>query len=86
MKKHNPDNREDNVENIQRNINYTIENMRRADELIEKTSDEKLKSSLKGKNSRRRAALVGMRKEIQDEAHDKIQGREEFDEEHNSLI
>ncbi|MEX1378057.1 MAG: hypothetical protein AB1Z23_11380 [Eubacteriales bacterium] len=37
--KNNPGNREDNVENIQNNINLTISNMRRAEELIDNTSD-----------------------------------------------
>lgn len=74
MKKSNPDNREDNVENIQRNINYTIQNMRKADELIEKTSDKKLKGILEEKNGRRREALEGMRKEIKDEALDREEG------------
>jgi len=86
MKKHNPDNRIDNVENIQRNITYTIQNMRKADELIAKTSDSKLKAELEKKNSRRRAALESMRNEIKDEAAYKVQGREEYDEEHNKLI
>ena len=63
-----PDDRRDNVEKIQRNINYTIHNMELADEMIEKTSDHKMKEVLKDKNKRRRTALAGMREEIKDEA------------------
>ena len=78
MRKHNnrpnPDNREDNVENIQRNINYTIQNMEAADEMIAETTDEKMKKTVSDKNERRRQALDGMRSEIRDEA--KVQKRE----------
>lgn len=65
----NPDNREDNVERIQKNINYTIQNMEAAEEMIAETSDEKMKKTLSGKNERRRQALDGMRSEIRDEAN-----------------
>jgi len=67
----NPDNREDNVERIQKNINYTIKNMEAAEEMIAETSDEKMKKTLSGKNERRRQALDGMRSEIRDEANAK---------------
>ncbi len=63
-----PDDRRDNVEHIQENINHTIENMRKADEMIEETSDDKARENLKEKNSRREEALKGMRSEIRDEA------------------
>jgi small acid-soluble spore protein (thioredoxin-like protein) len=66
--KHNPDDRSDNVERIQRNIDMTIHNIELADELIEKTSDPKLKRELKKKNARRQQALEGLRHEIRDEA------------------
>lgn len=66
--KHNPDDRSNNVERIQKNIDWTIHNMELAEELIAETSDEKLKSRLEKKNERRRRALEGMRKEIRDEA------------------
>ncbi len=71
--KHNKDNRKDNVEHIQQNIDSTIRNIHRADEMIEKTSDEKMKETLKDKNERREHALAGMRHEIKDEAdyHDR---------------
>lgn len=66
--KPNPDNRADNVEKIQHNISDVIENMHRADEMIEKTPDEKMKETLKEKNKRRDEALEGLRSEIKDEA------------------
>lgn len=66
--KPNPDDRCDNAGKIQRNINRTIQNMEAADEMIEKTSDLKMKQALEGKNIRRRAGLDNMRKEIRDEA------------------
>ena len=63
-----PDDRSDNEERIQRNINYTIKNMEAAEEMIEETSDEKMKKTLADKNERRRRALDGMRKEMKDES------------------
>ncbi len=67
--KTNPDNRKDNVENIQKNINMTIHNMELADEMIAKTDNPKTKEELGEKNERREDALKGMRKEIKDEAN-----------------
>ncbi len=64
-----PDDRSDNVENIQKNINHTIENMRKADEVIEETSDNAMRQNLEEKNERREQALKGMRSEIRDEAN-----------------
>ena len=66
--KNKPDDRSDNVENIQRNINHTIKNMELADDMAAKTDDEKSKCDLKDKNSRRAKALNSMRQEIKDEA------------------
>ncbi|RPF48246.1 small acid-soluble spore protein (thioredoxin-like protein) [Hydrogenoanaerobacterium saccharovorans] len=66
--KNNPDNRKDNVERIQRNIDYTISNIHRANEVIDETSDENAKRELQAKNERREKALEGMRHEIKDEA------------------
>lgn len=66
--KNKPDNRKDNVERIQKNITMTIENMERADEMIDETDDEKMAETLKNKNERRRNALEAMRYEIADEA------------------
>lgn len=66
--KNNPDDRRDNVEKIQRNIDCTINNIRLAEEMTEKTSDEKAKKELEAKNERRLDALESMRHEIKDEA------------------
>ena len=66
--KNNPDDRRDNVEKIQKNIDYTISNIRRANEMIETTSDLKAKKDLEAKNERREQALNGLRREIIDEA------------------
>lgn len=63
-----PDDRSDNVERIQDNITMTIQNIHRADEMIKKTSDSKMKKELEEKNNRRQNALKGMRSEIRDEA------------------
>lgn len=67
MKK-NPDNRADNVKNIQRNIHHTIANIEAAEELINCCSDSSTKESLIEKNYRRKKALNRMRSEIRDEA------------------
>ncbi len=65
----NPDDRSDNVERLQKSIDTTIRNMEAADEMIAKTSDDKMKHELKEKNKRRRQSLDGFRNEIRDEAH-----------------
>lgn len=67
--KPNPDNRADNVDRIQHNIDMTIDNIHRANEMIEKTSDQKMKQALSVKNERRIDALESMRHEIKDEAN-----------------
>ncbi len=69
-----PDDRSDNVERIQKNIDFTIHNMELADDMIEKTSDDKLKDTLQDKNIRRRHALDAMRREIKDEAEAREKG------------
>lgn len=66
--KRNPDNRDNNVDRIQKNIDMTLHNMELANEMIAKTSDQNLKNALKEKNERRRQALEGFRNEIRDEA------------------
>ncbi len=66
--KHNPDDRRDNVDHIQKNIDSTIRNIHMADDLIDRTSDPKAKEALKDKNVRRSHALDDMREEIKDEA------------------
>ncbi len=66
--KHNPDDRRDNVDHIQKNIDATIKNTRLANDMIDKTSDPKAKEALMDKNVRRSHALDDMRREIKDEA------------------
>lgn len=72
--KHNPDDRRDNVEKIQRNITSTIRNMEAAEEMMAKTDDKKAENNLTDKNDKRRKALKSMRKEIKDEAIDRERG------------
>lgn len=72
--KNKPDDRKDNVDRIQYNIDRTILNCELADEMIEKTDDQKMKQTLKEKNERREEALNSMRSEIKDEAIDKKNG------------
>ena len=69
-----PDDRSDNVERIQENINHTVENMRKADDMIEETSDDTMRENLIEKNENREEALKGMRSEIRDEAIDRKNG------------
>lgn len=69
--KNKPDDRRNNVDRIQYNIDKTIQNCERADEMISITDDEKTKKTLSEKNERREDALNSMRKEIKDEAIDK---------------
>ncbi|MBW6409343.1 small acid-soluble spore protein Tlp [Clostridium weizhouense] len=68
------DDRRNNVDRIQHNISNTIQNIHRADEMIEETDDEKMKKTLSDKNERREEALNAMRSEIKDEAIDKQNG------------
>lgn len=69
-----PDDRRDNVDRIQKNIDHTIENMRKADETMEETSDDTARKALREKNDRRKEALEGMRHEIRDEASAREKG------------
>lgn len=69
--KHNPDDRSDNVEKIQRNINNTIQNIELTEEIIAQTDDPGKKKNLQRKNDRREEALNSMKIEIQDEANDR---------------
>jgi len=69
-----PDDRKDNVNEIQHNIGNTIENFHLTKETIEKTDNEKTKKELEEKNERRETAINGMRTEIKDEAIDKRNG------------
>lgn len=72
--KNKPDDRRDNVENIQFNINHTIQNIEQSEEMIANTEDQKMKEDLEAKNERRREALHAMKEEIQDEAWDRKKG------------
>lgn len=72
--KNKPDDRTDNVEKIQYNIDKTIQNCQRADEMIAETDDEKMKQTLEEKNNRRESALENMKEEIKEEAIDKENG------------
>ncbi|NLO47124.1 MAG: small acid-soluble spore protein Tlp [Clostridiales bacterium] len=66
--KRNPDDRRDNVDKIQRNIDSTMQNIRRTEEMLNNTSDDKMRKDLIDKNERREAAIDGLRHEIKDEA------------------
>jgi small acid-soluble spore protein (thioredoxin-like protein) len=66
--KHNPDNRADNVAHIQKSIDGTVRNMRKAEEMMRATDNEKTKAELAAKNERREEALHAFRQEIKDEA------------------
>ncbi|MDF2686562.1 MAG: tlp [Clostridia bacterium] len=68
MKKHNPDDRRDNVKKIQKNIDRTIRNMELAEDMMAITDNNKTKEQMEEKNDRREKALEGMRHEIKDEA------------------
>jgi len=69
-----PDDRRDNVEKIQQNMDCTIENIELANEMINETSDEKMKQTLAEKNRRRVTALDSLCHELEDEAqHQKEQ-------------
>ena len=70
----NPDDRRDNVDKIQQHINDTLDNIHKANDMIEITDDEKTKQDLKAKNERREEALNSFRNEIRDEALDKEKG------------
>ena len=75
--KHNPDDRRDNVNRIQKNIGATLRKVEAADELMAKTRDGKKERELQEKNERREEALQGMRREIREEAeYSQRQGRE----------
>ncbi|RBP67334.1 small acid-soluble spore protein (thioredoxin-like protein) [Alkalibaculum bacchi] len=69
-----PDDRRDNVDKIEYNIGKTLQNIERANEMIDVTDDQNMKQTLKEKNERRKEALKGMREEIRDEATDKKNG------------
>ncbi len=66
--KNNPDNRADNVQHLQNSIDGTVRNIRKTNETIRATDNEKSKAELKAKNKRREEALNAFRSEIKDEA------------------
>jgi len=66
--KNKPDDRSNNVERIQENIDNVIENINLANEMIDKTDNQKAVRDLEERNQRREKALNGLRKEIKDEA------------------
>lgn len=69
---HKEDDRSNNVDRIQFNIDNTIQNFRRAEDMIDETDDDKTREDLEAKkNERREEAINGMREEIKDEALDK---------------
>ncbi len=66
--KRNPDNRADNVQHLQNSIDGTVRNIRKANEMIHATDNDKTKEELTSKNERREEALNAFRSEIRDEA------------------
>lgn len=66
--KHNPDNRDNNVERIQNNIDGTVRKIRETKKVIRATTNDKTREELIAKNERRAEALEGFRREIKDEA------------------
>ncbi|GGB31125.1 small acid-soluble spore protein Tlp [Virgibacillus dakarensis] len=67
-----PDDRSDNVEKLQSMVQDTIQNIEKAHDTMEFSSDEE-REKIKEKNKRREEAIEGMRQEIKDEAHDQQQ-------------
>jgi small acid-soluble spore protein (thioredoxin-like protein) len=55
--KHNPDDRRDNADRIQRSINHTIRNMELAEEMIARTDNERTKKEPEGKKTAAGAKL-----------------------------
>ncbi|HEX7066117.1 MAG TPA: small acid-soluble spore protein Tlp [Bacillales bacterium] len=68
----NPDDRSDNVENLQSAVQDTIENIEAAhDTLQNEDLSEEQRQQILEKNERREESIEGMRAEIKDEAHDR---------------
>ncbi|RUL56931.1 MULTISPECIES: small acid-soluble spore protein Tlp [Lysinibacillus] len=67
QRKHNPDDRSDNVEKLQAIVQNTLQNMEAAEETIANAGPEE-RAKLDAKNERRKQAIVGLREEIKDEA------------------
>lgn len=70
--KPNPDDRSDNVENLQSAVQDTIENMDAANDTLQNedlTAEQK--QQIREKNERREESIGGMRAEIMDEARNR---------------
>lgn len=74
--KPNPDDRSDNVENIQSIIVHTIENMEEAEAAIAH-GNEKDVAEIQAKNERRRESLNALRSEVKEEAQARQNGDNE---------
>lgn len=53
-----------NINSIQRNIDHNMQNFQRAEEMLSKTTDEKMKRQIIEKNQRRSNTLDAMRAKI----------------------
>ncbi|QYR23811.1 small acid-soluble spore protein Tlp [Paenibacillus sp. sptzw28] len=65
-----PDNREDNVSNLQNAIENTEENMNEAEEYLNEHADEissEEQSNVESKNARRSESIEGLTSEMRDE-------------------
>lgn len=60
-------NKKEKINRIEEGINNTIENMERAEKMMETTSDTNMIRSLKEKNKRREEAIEDMKEEISEE-------------------
>ncbi|MFD2611681.1 small acid-soluble spore protein Tlp [Paenibacillus gansuensis] len=70
------DNRADNVEHLQKNIDYTISSLEEAEEYLDEHASElspEDRERIMAKNERRRDSLDAFRSEIRDEAKDRGQ-------------
>lgn len=65
--KANPDNRKDNAAKIKKNIDLTRNNIEAANEMINRSDNQRTKEELRAKNERREEAIKGMNKEFKDE-------------------
>lgn len=61
---HNPDNRAENLEILKNKINNTRHNYEVADEIIDRTNNDRLKNTLKEKNALRDKALNSFEQEL----------------------
>lgn len=61
---HNPDNRAENLEILKNKINNTRHNYEVADEIIDRTNNDRLKNTLKEKNAQRDKALNSFEQEL----------------------